>query len=516
MNLGIEWLRRLEPLPPHGDLQRGFANEVADPLWMLGRQWQLGEHAGEDAGAPVAVTMAVSHTPIDPVDGLDPTVVPAEAIIEGRADDWWTPGRRIRVGRAIAGTLTAAQRKRCRFTTPLPPPYDDAFRGEVDGREAWRRRLVPDDHPLLAGLPAGLRDSWDPHTLTHDLAMSSGSATLTVRHHTGGDVDWYTVDGDQPLTTPTDPPASEVVPMRLQYPGAPLPRVFQIEDHAVDVGGYPPDRSHLATALLIELVSSHSSDWFMAPVPAPVPAPDGAPQPPGAGVVVTLSEVVVRSSFEQDDRVFVPDGDEAPSDPDLPTGPWSLFRTRGLDESSLVVWPVALPLTGPVLDDVAFGVDEDANLMWAVEMRVDGRELEVGVDAAQALAEVARSGTREFSWQPSTTLPPAWFPYRTVDGGAGRARQVFEQGRVADLNGPEERVRPGPTSELVSATAGSDGHWLETDAVPYQGLRLERRYLLARGTDGRPVLWRQRRMVPLLAGPASHLRFDLLKEGAEE
>ena len=57
--------------------------------------------------------------------------------------------------------------------------------------------------------------------------------------------------------------------MRLQYPGSPLPRLWQIEDHAVDIGGFPPDRAHLATALLIELVSEHASDWFMAPVPAP-------------------------------------------------------------------------------------------------------------------------------------------------------------------------------------------------------------------------------------------------------
>ncbi len=87
---------------------------------------------------------------------------------------------------------------------------------------------------------------------------------------------------------------------------------------------------------------------------------------------------------------------------------------------------------------------------------------------------------------------------------------------MADLNRAEEQVRPGPTSELISATTGSDSHWLETHAVPYQGLRLERRYQLARGTDGRPVLWRQRRTVPLLAGPTSHLRFDLLKEEPDE
>lgn len=511
MSLGIEWMRRLEPLPPYGDLQRGFANEVADPLWMLGRQWQLGEHAGEDAGSPVAVTMTVAHTPIDPVDGLDPTVVPAEAIIEGTADDWWTPGRRIRVGRAVAGSLTDSQRRQCRFTKPLPAPYDDSFRGEVDGRAVWRRGLVPEDHPLLAGLPSLLRDSWNPHTLSHDLALTSGSAALSVSHHTGGDVDWYTVDGDQPLVTSPDGPASEVVPIRLQYPGAPLPRVFQIEDHAVDIGGYPPDRSHLATALLIELISSHSSDWFMAPVPAPY----GVSTAPGAGAVVTLTKVEVRNTFEETHEVHVPSGVNPPADPDLPSGPWSLFRTEALADSSLVVWPVALPVTGPVLDDIAFGVDEDANLMWAVEMRVDGRELNVGVDAVQALADAARSGTREFSWLPSTTLPPAWFPYRTVEATPERPRGVFEQGRLADLNGTEERVRPGPTSELIAETSGSASHWLETDAVPYQGLRLERRYLLARGTDGQPVLWRQRRTVPLLAGPTSHLRFDVIKEEAE-
>ena len=310
-----------------------------------------------------------------------------------------------------------------------------------------------------------------------------------------------------------DRPSSEVIPIRLQYPGAPLPRVFQIEDHAVDIGGYPPDRSHLATALLIELISSHSSDWFMAPVPSPY----GDSTAPGTGAVVTLSQVIVTNTFDQEDQVFVPTGTPPPpADPDLPVGPWSLFRTTGLDDSSLVVWPVALPTTGPVLDDVAFGVDEDANLMWAVELRVDGRELNVGVDAVQALADAARSGTREFSWQPSTTLPPSWFPYRTVAALAGPTRQVFEQGRVADLNDAQERVRPGPTSELIAATPGSASHWLETDAVPYQGLRLERRYQLARGTDGRPVLWRQRRTVPLLAGPTSHLRFDLLKEAPDE
>ena len=150
---------------------------MADPLWMLGRQWQLGEHAGEDAGAPVAVRMTVAHTPIEPVDGLDPTVVPAEAIIEGTAADWWTLGRRIRVGPGGRRTLTAAQRE----AVPVHGVAAGAVRrrasnGEVDGLEAWRSGLVPADHPRLDGLDRGRRDHWDPPALRHDLDLPAGAA----------------------------------------------------------------------------------------------------------------------------------------------------------------------------------------------------------------------------------------------------------------------------------------------------------------------------------------------------
>jgi hypothetical protein len=86
---------------------------------------------------------------------------------------------------------------------------------------------------------------------------------------------------------------------------------------------------------------------------------------------------------------------------------------------------------------------------------------------------------------------------------------VFVQGLVADLSQVPPVARAGPRSELIGAGAG---HVLAASAVPNQGLRLERRYTLARGTDGSPVLWRQRRRLPVLAGPVSHLRFDLLKE----
>jgi hypothetical protein len=53
-------------------------------------------------------------------------------------------------------------------------------------------------------------------------------------------------------------------------------------------------------------------------------------------------------------------------------------------------------------------------------------------------------------------------------------------------------------------------HRIEPAAVPPTGLRLERRYVLARRTDGSPELWVQRQHRPLISPPVSGLRFDVM------
>ena len=44
---------RVEPQRPGTDPDRGFGAELADPAWLVGRQWQLGEHRGENASRPL-------------------------------------------------------------------------------------------------------------------------------------------------------------------------------------------------------------------------------------------------------------------------------------------------------------------------------------------------------------------------------------------------------------------------------------------------------------------------------
>ena len=505
----------LEPGRP--DVEEGLRARVADPVWFLTRQWQLGELRGEDASSPVAVDVTSRHAPITydaARPDLDPTVVPGEALLEAEPGDWWTIGRRVRLGRAASALLDAGERTAHRFGL-LPAPYDGLV-GEVDGRSVAEAGLLAGD-PLWAEVPAPLADRWSSRTLDYTASFAADGTSLAAPAHDGGDVDWFTVDGTVDVAPQEVADRRLVVPSRLDYPGAPHPRWWELEDRAVDIGGFAPDRAHLATMLLVDVAVSHSDDWFAFHVPAPT---DRA----SSGVLVSLDEVTVRDSFDQVWPLSAPSA----SGP----GAWSLFHTAGLAETQLVVWPVAVaPSSGPLLDDVLIGIDEDANLAWAVELRADGVQLLPDAATDAALRETTATGTRDFRYLPSTTLPAHWHAYQRVRAGdpafdpafdtgllAGDGRSGhWRQAVVADLTGPAPVPRPGPVSAMVGGPSGDGigrGHELDPRAIPSNGVRLQRRALLARDTAGRPVLWVERSARPVSGPPTSHLRFDVLAEDA--
>lgn len=495
--------------PGRTDTDEGLRARVADPLWFITRQWQVGELQGEDASTPVVVTSAPQHVPLTydrSRPKLDPTVIPAEALLEAEPGDWWTIGRRIRLGRAAEPLLDPEARARYRLGR-LPAPYE-SFADAVDGRAVFVSGVLA-GHAIWAEVPSPAPDRWSSSELGYSASFEASGTGLRVRDHAGGDVDWFTVDGDPkatPITRPAPPAESrEVIPGRLDYPGAPHPRWWQLESRAVDIGGFSPDRSHLATMLLLDVALEHADDWFTFPVPPPS-EPDTTPS---SGVLVTLEGVTVRDSFGEVWDLIAPPASGA--------GEWSLFHTAGLAESQLLVWPVAVaPHGGPVLDEILIGVDEDANLAWAVELRADGIQVLRDAETAAAIAETTRTGTREFRYLPSTTLPNGWHPYERVAGN-GRSGG-WRQGVLADLTGPYPTPRPGPVSRLIGGPSGAGigrGHELTSTAIPSNGLLLRRRAMLARDSAGRPVIWVERTSAPVTGPPVSHLRFDVFAEAAK-
>src|SRR5438477_2045809 len=53
---------RLEGRPRSQTFERALQAEVRDALWMLTKQWQMGEFRGSDAGSPVAAKLLMETT----------------------------------------------------------------------------------------------------------------------------------------------------------------------------------------------------------------------------------------------------------------------------------------------------------------------------------------------------------------------------------------------------------------------------------------------------------------------
>jgi hypothetical protein len=143
----VRW-NRLEGRPRRNDFRRALRAEVRDPLWMLCKQWQVGEFQGDDAASPVSAVAHIETSRIDryqPGDGTPKaftTETPIETVVEQRAIPMFSQQQkmsldiRLLMGRQWRKLLFAnslghlfsayVTDPRYRFDDPLPDANDDA------------------------------------------------------------------------------------------------------------------------------------------------------------------------------------------------------------------------------------------------------------------------------------------------------------------------------------------------------------------------------------------------------
>lgn len=138
---------RLEPIARDEGLTDALRAAVADPLWMLTRQRQLGEFRGEDAGSPVRADVDYSHDRLNRValgDGdaepYDPTTDPPLATMVERepvaVGDGADPDARtaVEAGMGFLDRYRDAIGDATAGDPPLPAPEDfpEAFLLDLD------------------------------------------------------------------------------------------------------------------------------------------------------------------------------------------------------------------------------------------------------------------------------------------------------------------------------------------------------------------------------------------------
>ena len=528
------------------DPASGLRATVHDPLWLLGRQWQVGELLGEDAASPAAVRVETVEHPLsrwraasgDPAD-YDPKTVPLEVLVEREPAVAPTLRQRLDAWSRLVELLVAAgladRAAALAAAHPLPSPRvagdpADARLRLLAGPEAAdglaaAAALAADAGGLPADLvqtfvtwaraqtPAGAGDCWLVDRLEYRFTVAgntdAGELVLAAPEYLGGRLEWYDLDVDtdpsHTLSVPAENSESAVVhllPTRVTFPGMPAERFWEFEDAAIDLGAVSAAVEDLGRLLTIEFATVFGNDWWSVPVPARF------------GGLLGVRSLVVRDTFGQ--NVLVEPTEKASS----ATAPWRMFRLTdavlaagsGPAPALLLLAPViARPLDADPVEELLLLRDEMANLAWAVERIVEGadgrprdRSIEYGTRLTAAPLH-ALASPADLVYVLQTTVPEHWLPLVPVLDPRGSGAVVLQRGSLLTRDGT---ARPITAQGVLLAPEVSPWYFHEEE-VPRSGLRVRRVPSVARWLDGTTYAWVSRRVGPGRGEGSSGLRFDM-------
>jgi hypothetical protein len=519
----------VQHVDPDRGLDAGLEAQLADPLWLLARQTQLGELRGEDAGSPIAVRATVNAHPVTHLDAGGTTTavppgVPLEALIEPEADQvdvrW-----RARGGELLLALLDEHRVgiPAARVRTALPWSYSGDTTGDAAIHVQLASRRWPDGAAIASAIASArlsemldaapadraaldlvstawmswwqtrtrphAGDTWQPERLEHDAslraALPQGTVRLRSPEYPGGRLDWddfvvERVDAAAPGAGTMQ--RVDALPIPLDVPGMPVVRFWELEDPRFDPGRISVGPGELGTALIVETALTYAADWFLVGVQLAI----------GALHHITTMQVLDTFGLVSTLR---------PVDDVRPDAGWALWRVNAHTGARLphLFLPASTPtaLQGDIIEEVLLVRDELANVAWAIE-RTTADELGRPLRRAPAAPPAPSPATAaDLLYEPLPRLPTDRIPLV----------------RIADDDGARLRRATGVGTMQASPTRGrllTAGFTLRDDELGREGLVVTRRWQLALDTTGRRWLWCTRARNPGAFQPSVRLAFDEL------
>lgn len=453
---------RLEGRPRAHDFDRALKAEVRDALWMLTRQWQLGELKGDDAGSPVLAKVQVGAEPLSHYTARSMGAeafnsgIPLEAQVERHAIPFTLDGRtvsldvRVLMGREWiaalkkAGLDPLAELFKQTFAIKAPNPDDPnddpitAHRGAwqrfaalsggraMDGMK-WFERFEDSSGPrnfmtILPEIPLDGVDldpfcdtflawyrriflqptensAWVPDRLEYQFGLAAGNTQFKAKEYYHGHLDWYNLDLHSIGQQPTtNNVVNTFLPTPVRFSGMPNTRWWKFEDERVNIGAITPDSTDLVKLVVMEFGLIYANDWFNFPVRLNV------------GQWCTVQGLVITNTFGEKQWISAASRDTGT---DRDSTMFTLADAQGLGTSpstGLLLLPTVPKVQeGDTLGSFAMVRDEMANMVWAMETTVplaDGRG-RAGKEVASELRTRMQRRLDE-AFAAGTITDPAW------------------------------------------------------------------------------------------------------------
>lgn len=567
---GITEWHRLEADPTALDLIPGLEARIADPLWLIGRQWQLGELRGEDAGTPIQVFLSGSLARLD----LRQTDIPEDASetiwephVEAEADAIHAYGALtaeagIDLERALVAEGGAAAIPAFRASFRLMafdelannPPADRQhylmierwLDAAIDGATLLQSlsplvspggdiAAVPDGlavadelrDPVLKALTSWFADwadmfvkpmnpqSWVDRRLEYSFDIDTDAPNgrnLHVEEYSDGRVDWWSLDFGEPSGGQHAPPRKVEgmrIPVPVRYAGMPADRYFEFEDGSVNFGALSGGSTSLAAMMMLEYMLAASNDWFHLPLTLEY------------GHSFTVETLTVTDTFGR--KAEIGRAGRGPNG-------WSMFevafKSDPRQSGATFVLPavVAQTIEGDPIEDVTLFRDEMANLVWGSERIVPGlgpkgvSRLKDGRVVYQKLDTTGLTDA-SFIYRMQTPVPISWQPLVAIqDPDRPLGKVLFQRRNLKRLmlgaDGAAIEIDGLPRGVLLQ---GKDGVFeIEESEAPRSGVVITRSFQMARNAVGERLVWLGRTKRTGYGEGSSGLRFDVLSEATDK
>ena len=407
--LALEFSSRIEGRTRNTDPTEAMRLRVHDPLWMLARQWQMGEFRGNNTGTAMSVRCIVryedcSTDPIEPVtEQVNPCIdflakiesaVYFLDLLKNSVDNGAKLVKQLRpelikrypinwdaIDKMLALPDAVTTEQEWKLNKHLQN-YARTYQGKIFDGEMLYHDLAQDGHFLDRTMamveknylswfdkkyfPApSANKRWQDADLCYSVVTTVAGIPYLGDQYQGGRLSWYSFDSAQSQPQNQNRNNREQVlslPSPATFAAAPNKRLWQMEDRKVFMGNSVEEPSE-ANAVVMRYTTMYSNDWMLFPLKTEI------------GKYISVDEINVLDTFGEKHIIM---GDcragNHDDDKDKYHEPWQMFvnstkgnRQRAERDGFYFAQQLAATIEGKPVEEVKILRDEIANMVWGVE-----------------------------------------------------------------------------------------------------------------------------------------------------
>lgn len=399
----------------------------------------------------------------------------------------------------------------------------------------FKRKFLPNDDLN--------KSCWNSQKLAYEVSMHEGNVDYTTDQYASGTLSWYSFDALE------DPNASKdklkrtsiekdliYIPTPAKIPGSPSQRLWEFENRKVTMGNDSVAPEYIASALVMQYISTYSNDWMITPLETET------------GTVLDVRSIEVFNTFNEVETINISAEDLDHNDPKVgPTDRWCLFGSsrpdaygvRDFSSNKGLLFPptvVRCEESAPV-EEVQFLRDEMANMLWGVETKIndgcggfmDGQTLSDAVfrevDKQRKDDKNAKEVDAKYSLLIQNRVPLNWIPFIPEQLENGRDI-VFRRGRMPIYyKTPDDKDNDGyksvrPSTNLLAVERNGKTvkpFYINEEEVGGYGIKVTKTAQRTRWFMGESFNWIGNRKIISEYQANSGLMFDeLIKENINE